>query len=137
MGEALESATNAVAAVQNMSDRIKTIPNGPAPDDDAELCRLFTFVYNNNFLSQLKNSNLDVLGRAWILFRKQSFAYRPQEVLRPSGPELLLACVTFQTSELFLKILHNFYVRVCFRSLLGFFLENWILNFFSCHLTAL
>ena len=60
MGEALESATNAVAAVQNMSDRIKTIPNGPAPDADAELCRLFTFVYNNNFLSQLENSNLDV-----------------------------------------------------------------------------
>ena len=93
VGEALESATNAVAAVQNMSDRIKTILNGPAPDDDAELCRLFTFVYNNNFLSQLKNSNLDVLGRAWILFRKQSFADRPQgslEALRAwTSPGLL------------------------------------------------
>ena len=41
MGEALASATNAVAQVQNMSDRISTILNTPAPDDDAELRRLF------------------------------------------------------------------------------------------------
>ena len=39
--EALASATNAVAQVQNMSDRISTILNTPAPDDDAELRRLF------------------------------------------------------------------------------------------------
>ena len=70
VGEALESATNAVAAVQNMSDRIKTIPNGPAPDDDAELCCLFTL-------------KIPIL----IMFRKQSnLVYRPQEVLRSSGP---------------------------------------------------
>ena len=45
MGEALASATNAVAQVQNVSDRISTILNTPAPDDDAELRRLFHFVH--------------------------------------------------------------------------------------------